>query len=185
MGVNSTCLSAVIAMGVLNGLPATIAAQKGKGSPPSSSIPNSNNRTQPSLTQPLFISGRVLLEGGAVPPEPVAIERVCNGTVRKQSYTDTKGSFQFQLDQNPGLEEASESTLNPNTSLSLGRTSSQAQDALRLRSQGCEMRAALPGFTSSTAMLRLQGNAWHYDPRTIFIKRTENVPGATLSMTTT
>ncbi len=183
MGVNSSCFRTVLALGVLIGLPATIAAQKGKGSPPSSSIPNSNNPTQPSLTQPLFISGRVLLEGGAVPPEPVAIERVCNGTVRKQSYTDTKGSFQFQLDQNPGLEEASESTLNPNTPLSLGRASTQAQDALRLRYQGCEIRAALPGFTSSSAMLRLQGNAWQYDLGIIFIKRTENVPGATISMT--
>ncbi len=183
MGVNSSRLWIVLALGILIGLPAVMAAQKNKGTPPSSSIPTSNP-SQPSLTQPLLISGRVLLEGGAVPPEPVAIERVCNGAVRKQSYTDSNGSFQFQLDQNLGVHEASESTVNPNTSLSLGGISAPTQDTLKLRYQGCEIRAALPGFTSSSAMLRLQGSSWQYDLGIIFIKRTESVSGATISMTT-
>ena len=47
--------------------------------------------------QPIFISGRVLLDGGMAPPEPVLIERVCNGMSRREGYTDGKGHFEFQL----------------------------------------------------------------------------------------
>jgi tetratricopeptide (TPR) repeat protein len=183
MSVNSSCFRTVLALGILIGLPAAITAQKGKGSPHSSSVPTSNP-SQPTLTQPLFISGRVLLEGGAAPPEPVAIERVCNGAVRKQSYTDSSGAFQFQLDQNPVVLDASETPANSSISTNTSLTNNQTQEALKLRYQGCEIRAVLPGFTSSSAVLRLQGSTWQYDLGVIFIKRTENVLGTTISATT-
>ena len=51
-------------------------------------------------------------------------------------------------------------------------------------SQSCEFRAVLPGFQSTTVMLKLQGNSWNYDVGTIFLKRMDNVQGATISMTT-
>jgi tetratricopeptide (TPR) repeat protein len=186
MDVTPSRLRIVFALATLIGLPSGVVAQKGKSgsTPPVTNVP-ATNPAQPSLTQPLFISGRVMLEGGTVPPEPVAIERICNGAARKQSYTDTKGAFQFQLDQNPGFLEASESTASPTTTItSTSLMNSQAQDALKMRYQGCEIRAVLAGYTSSTAVLRLQGGSWQYDLGVIFIKGTENVPGTTISMTT-
>jgi len=185
MNVNSSPFRIVLALGILIGLPANMAAQKNKGSgnTPSTSIPSSIP-SQPAVTQPLFISGRVLVEGGAAPPAPAAIERVCNGSTRKQSYTDSTGAFQFQLDQNPAVLDASETTANLNLSTTTIQSSNQAQETLKQRYQGCEIRAVLSGFTSSSAVLRLQGSTWQYDLGIIFIKRTENVTGTTISTTT-
>lgn len=50
--------------------------------------------------------------------------------------------------------------------------------------QGCEFRAVLSGFVSSSVPLRLQGSTWEYDLGTIFLKRMEEAPGTTISMTT-
>ncbi|HLK52124.1 MAG TPA: hypothetical protein VKU42_01640, partial [Candidatus Angelobacter sp.] len=63
-------------------------AQRSAGSNGSlnSSKTNSSGRTNPSgldnPNQPMFVSGKVLLEGGGLLPEPVAIERSCNGLTR-------------------------------------------------------------------------------------------------------
>lgn len=178
----SLCKVTLISAIVL-GLPALMQAQKGGKSNPSSkpSAGPSVTTTQPTTTQPLFISGKVLVDGGGTPPEPVVIERVCNGVARRQGYTDGKGSFQFQLDQNVGFQDASEN------SSSFGNdspSSNQTLDALKTKYQGCEIRAVLPGFLSSAISLRLQGSTWQYDLGTIFLKRMDNVSGTTISMTT-
>lgn len=175
-----------VALAILLGSPIGLMAQRGRGttggSSPTPSIPT--QPTQPTTTsQPVFISGKVLLDGGGQPPEPVVIERVCNGTARRQGYTDGKGAFQIQLDQSVSFQDASE---NNGSGDPFTRSSqmSQPQSALKLQFQGCEIRAVLPGFLSSSVALRLQGNAWQYDLGTIFLKRMENVPGTTISMTT-
>src|SRR5687767_4516902 len=49
--------------------------------------------------RPIFLSGKVMLEDGTPPPESVTIEMVCNGQVRPQAYTDSKGRFSFQVGQ--------------------------------------------------------------------------------------
>ena len=135
------------------------------------------------MTQPIFISGRVMLEGGNAPPEPIPIERVCNGTVRREGYTDTKGQFQIQLGQNVEFQDASstDSTLLKGLST---RSTGTAQDALRLQFLGCEFRATLPGFQSSSVSLKMQGSTWQYDVGTIFLKRLAGVQGITISRTT-
>ena len=145
--------------------------------------PQPRTPTPDTSLQPTFIFGKVLLDGGNTPPEPVIIERVCSGTAHREGYTDSKGQFQFQLGQNPGFQDASESDV----SLFPGdrqTNSKMSQDARRMLAQGCEFRAVLPGFQSSTVMLKLQGNSWNYDVGTIFLKRMDSVQGATISMTT-
>src|SRR5690349_5671617 len=54
----------------------------------------------PEANRPIFLSGKVVMDDGTKPPEPVAIERVCNGVVRREQFTDSKGHFSFQLGQN-------------------------------------------------------------------------------------
>jgi tetratricopeptide (TPR) repeat protein len=180
MSVNSSRFRLAITIGVLTSLTASMSGQKGRGG---GTVPQPPP-TQPAITQPVFISGKVLVEGGTAPPGPVAIERVCNGTARKQSYTDNSGSFQFQLDQNLVFQEASETTANPDMFPSSSQGSSQGRDVLKQRYDGCEIRAVLPGFISSSAVLRLQSSTFQYNLGTIFIKRTESAPGTTISVTT-
>lgn len=189
MNVNSSSLRAVLVLAILAALPATMVAQhKSGGSPGSPSKPGigstTSTSTQPTISaRPIFISGKVLVDGGGSPPEPAVIERICNGTTRRQGYTDGKGAFQFQLDQNPAFQDASETT-NSSDPFSTVRSNSQSLDAVKLQYQGCEIRAVLSGFVSSTVSLRLQGSTWEYDLGTILLKRMENVPGTTISMTT-
>lgn len=179
----SSFLLRVVFLGIVLTLPAMMQAQKGgKGTSTGKPAPTTpSTTTQPNTLQPLFISGKVLVDGGGTPPEPVVIERVCNGVARRQGYTDGKGAFQFQLDQNVGFQDASE---NNSLSSSDSSISSQTQDALKTKYQGCEIRAVLSGFLSSSVSLRLQGSSWQYDLGTIFLKRMENVSGTTISMTT-
>ena len=53
--------------------------------------------------------GKVALQGGVAITEPVAIERVCNGAVRREGYTDFKGNFEFQLGQGTEARDVTES----------------------------------------------------------------------------
>ncbi|HZE81307.1 MAG TPA: hypothetical protein VE604_10420, partial [Candidatus Polarisedimenticolia bacterium] len=90
----STWIALVIALLA----PAATAQRGSTSSSPSRNIPSTRTPGTPdSSTKPLFISGKVMLEGGGSLPEPVPIERVCNGTVRREGYADTKGQFEFQL----------------------------------------------------------------------------------------
>ena len=187
---NSSFLRILIAVGILTLVQSALAVQRGGTGGSTSSKPSSGPSTaQPrsnspdTALQPTFISGKVLLDGGGPPPEPVVIERICNGTARREGYTDSKGQFQFQLGQNPGFQDASESdaTLFPTDRQSI---SCMGQDSRRILSQGCEFRAVLPGFQSSSVMLKMQGNSWQLDIGTIFLKRMDQVKGATISLTT-
>ena len=63
-----------------------------------------NQRQQmPEMQRSIFLSGKVMLDDGTPPPEPVTIERVCNGNPRPEGYTDTKGRFSFELGRNSAM----------------------------------------------------------------------------------
>ena len=164
-------------------------AQRGPGSSTSAGTPSRSNapsnRTPgtPDLgSKPIFVSGKVMLKGGGALPEPVAIERICNGTVRREGYADTKGQFEFQLGMNLTFQDASEND-SRTTPTSQPRTgSSTGLKALDLN--GCELRAVLPGYQSSVVMLRVPGgDSWQYEVGTIFLTRIGNAPGTTISVT--
>ena len=121
----STCVRfrfAVIALLSLAALP--VFGQTGNpsgGSPGSNSNRNTNtsgntssiprtNPNPPQERQIYFVEGRVLLADGNPPPEPLPIERVCNGNPRAEAYTDSKGHFSFQLGQNLGSSSSWERT---------------------------------------------------------------------------
>lgn len=154
----------------------------GSGSASSRSSTSTRTPGAPDTTRPLFISGKVLLHGGEVLPEPVPIERVCNGTVRREGYADIKGQFGFQLGLNLTFQDASENDARtaPNALTRTGRANGQR--ALDLN--GCELRAVLAGYQSSSIMLRTtSGEIWQYDVGTIFLTRIGNAPGTTISVT--
>src|ERR1700704_5361475 len=97
--------------------------------------PTNTNPTQPtqptvSIPQPIFISGRVMMEDGTPPPEPVTIQTVCSGSPHSEGYTDGKGYFSIELGgRNAMIQDASEfgsfSSMSPgNGSATAGRSSS-------------------------------------------------------------
>lgn len=146
-------------------------------------IPPPNLPIPDTVSQPTFISGKVLFETGTAPSEPIPIERICNGQVRREGYTDSNGHFQFQLGQNIGFHDASESTTG---SFPGDRPSNvrQSPEMRRLQLQGCEMRAVLAGYQSSSVQLKPDASSWQIEVGSIFLKPLANVKGATISLTT-
>jgi Flp pilus assembly protein TadD len=169
-------------------LVSTATAQRGSGSSGSAgassrSIPSTRTTGAPDTsTKPVFVSGKVMLQGGGPLPEPVPIERVCNGTVRREGYADTKGQFEFQLGLNLTFQDASENDGRIAPTLQSRPGSDNSLRPLELN--GCELRAVLAGYQSSTVILRaIGGDTWEYPVGTIFLKRIGNAPGTTISVT--
>ena len=143
----------------------------------------------PEMQRPIFLSGRVMMEDGAPPPEPVVIERICNGQPRPEAYTDSKGRFSFQLGQNTNLiADASVNTAADPLGDPLGRTQRGSFGQGRTLSErdliGCELRAVLPGYRSDLIPLagrRLMDNP---DVGTIILRRLGKAEGTLISATT-
>ena len=162
-------------------------AQRGTGStgsasgahslPPTTRIPSSPDASN----KPIFISGKVMLQGGGALPEPVPIERVCNGLTRREGYSDLKGGFEFQLGTNVTFQDASED----DNHRSINGQSRSGNGTGKLNDlNGCELRAVLAGYQSSVVLLRtLGGDSWQYEVGTIFLKRIGDAPGTTISVT--
>lgn len=183
------------------------AAQRTSGG--SSSAPSSGGRTstpsaQPTIPSPgtnfpnattqrqiLYISGAVVMQDGTPPPEPVAIERVCGGAAHKEGYTDSKGRYQIQLGQNFELQDVSESSNvssglgGINSGSGFGNSAGMGMSGVNPRDLiGCEIRAMLPGFQSSTAMIRVEGAFGEIRMDTITLQRIGGGEGTTISLTT-
>ncbi len=104
----------------------------------------------------LMLQGRVLLDDGATPRDPITIERVCGTYVYKEGYTNSRGEYSLQLGANVGVfMDASQNgeTLNSGTA-SQGLTSDVSPNAL----WDCELRAALIGYHSESIPLANQRN---------------------------
>ena len=181
----SSCTRLMIAIALLV---STATAQRGSGSTgsgtPSRGTPSirTPSAAPDASTKPVFVSGKVMLQGGGALPEPVPIERVCNGTVRREGYADTKGQFEFQLGLNLTFQDASE---NDSRIALTSQPRSGSGNSLRpLELNGCELRAVLAGYQSSVVSLRtMGGDTWQYEVGTIFLKRIGNAPGTTISVT--
>lgn len=171
----------------------------GRGQQPQT-FPNDPRQQQqqqfPEMQRPIFISGKVVLDDGTPPPEPVVIERVCNGQPRPEAYTDSKGRFSFQLGQNQGMiSDASVSSTAdtiggggggfPGGRGGMGPMGGgMGGGGIRERDlMGCEIRASLPGFRSEAVNLSGRRFMDNPDVGTIIMRRLANVEGLTLSAT--
>jgi tetratricopeptide (TPR) repeat protein len=141
---------------------------------------------------PVFLSGKVMMDDGTPPPEPVTIERVCNGAQpRPEGYTDSKGRFSIQLGNNMNvLPDASVSNSNDVSDITGiggsrggGGLPGQRRGFSERDLMGCELRAALPGYRSQVVQLAGRRLLDNPDVGTIILKRLGNVEGVTLSIT--
>lgn len=153
-----------------------------------------NEGRYPDLQRQIFLSGKVMMEDGTPPPEPVRIERVCNGIARPEAYTDSKGRFSFALGQNNlTLMDASDSSVGdpsfgagppgfpgPSRNPGMGSRGGFGDAGL----MGCELRASLPGFRSDVINLSGRRAMDNPDVGVIILRRMAKVEGFTFSATT-
>jgi tetratricopeptide (TPR) repeat protein len=135
---------------------------------------NSNPRS-------VFVSGKVLLQGGGS-AGPIAIERICNGMVRREGYTDAKGNFQFELGRNSTERDASQGDSDRMVTNKNARIADSARSQVRF--DECDLRASLPGFASTTVPMRADSDMAQIEVGAIILTRIGGVEGSTISVTT-
>jgi hypothetical protein len=104
----------------------------------------------------ISLSGRVVLPDGSPPPSSAQIETVCGGQRHVQGTTKTDGNFQFTLGRDPTAAMSSARVSGPVgvDSDSFGRAGGGGMDSLgHVDLTTCEVRAVLPGYSSSVIQL--------------------------------
>ncbi|HTS24557.1 MAG TPA: tetratricopeptide repeat protein [Bryobacteraceae bacterium] len=165
------------------------------GTVPTTPTNPSTNPTPGTITQPIYISGRVLLEDGTPPPEPVTIERVCSsGSPHAEGYTDGQGYFGIQLGQTLGvMQDASEigngspnvlgdpnrNGVAPRSSLGTGGTAGGTNPDFRYTN--CDLQAKLAGYRSQLVSLTNHRAMDNPDIGTILLHRMSATEGTTVS----
>jgi tetratricopeptide (TPR) repeat protein len=135
----------------------------------------------------VFFSGRVVLDGGFAPPDPVRIERVCDGRTTFEAWTDEKGHFSFKVDSESSDKAAGDATepaaqaaeLNRPT-LPVSRYTIPVTSALR----NCELQAVLPGFQSERVSMAIETSLADTRVGTIILHPLSRANALTISATT-
>src|SRR5437762_330369 len=170
----------------------TPAPTTGTGRTPTT-IPNNTNtpNTQTPLPQPIFVSGRVMIDDGTPLPEAVVIQRVCNGSAHAEGYTDSKGYFGIELGSktSAAFQDASEFSpgggLGPTNGLpgqsQLGRNAGGPDTFSDRRTLNCELQAKLAGYRSQVVSLTNRRPMDDPNVGTILLHRMGNAEGTTVS----
>jgi tetratricopeptide (TPR) repeat protein len=150
---------------------------------------------QPEVTapdiRPVLLTGKVVMEDGTAPPEPVAIQLVCRATPRSIGYTNPKGGFAVDVNDRKNaatFADASEdpnsfggNSAGPNSALNSDGTTNSGITGRAL--MGCDLVASLAGFRSDVLHLDARHGADNPDVGTIILHRLANVEGLTISAT--
>ncbi len=134
-------------------------------------------------TGPMLLTGKVVLNDGTAPSEPVRIERVCadrsGGRPHAEGFTDMKGRFAITLGQENDIMPDASEVESRGTMVGANANSGIRQSELMT----CDLRAVLPGFTSDTISLATRRYMDNPDVGTIVLHRMANVEGLTTSAT--
>jgi tetratricopeptide (TPR) repeat protein len=127
---------------------------------PTTTSPTTNTPAAVNIPQPIFVSGRVMMEDGTAAPSSVVIETVCSGSPHAEGYTDSKGYFAIELGARNGvIQDASEfgSRGNGNASGMTGTSGTSgplgSSQASERKYMGCDLQAKLGGYRSQTVPL--------------------------------
>ncbi len=143
----------------------------------------------------IYFTGKVMLDDGTPPPEPVTILRVCNGQRRPETYTDSKGRFSFHFGGNPSLAMSDASVSGSemggfgNDPFSTGPGGGSGGGNMgpaglgQVDLTGCDLKAELPGFRSEVVSLGRRSVFDNPDVGVIILHRLGNVEGI-VSVTT-
>ena len=130
----------------------------GVGRTPSTTPGNTRpTTTTPTIQQPIFLSGRVVLEDGTTPTDQVVIQTVCNGIPHSEGYADSKGYFSLELGANRGvIQDASEYSSSGSNMGSLTGNNSSSMGGFGgtdRKYMGCDLQAKLAGYRSQSVSL--------------------------------
>src|SRR3979411_125992 len=145
---------------------------------PSAGSPIVERNTDP---RSIFISGKVVLQGGG-PAGRTAIERICNGMVRREGSTNSKGNFQFELGRNSTERDASQADSDRMVSNRNARIPPSGGSDIRY--DDCELRASMPGFVSTAVRMRVYAGDTQLQVGTIVLTKMGSAEGPTVNVNT-
>ena len=99
---------------------------------------------QDPLFRPLYLSGKVTLPDGSPPPEPAIVYLYCPSGRQPQAYTNDKGQFNFPVGGAQHRRVIDASRTGPSAPVGASGPDRSFVDLTQ-----CELRAYLPGYTSS------------------------------------
>lgn len=155
---------------------------------------NPNNSTT-AMPQPIYVTGRVMIDDGTPLPEAVVIQRVCNGAAHSEGYTDSKGFFGLELgNKTMAVQDASEfggggfgGMMGPNSQQQTPGGSGMGSGMGSMggisdnRYRNCELQAKLAGYRSQ--VINMTNRRAMDDPNvgTILLHRIGSAEGNTVS----
>jgi Tfp pilus assembly protein PilF len=158
-------------------------------------MPGQQQQTFPEMRRPIFLQGKVVFADGTPAPPSITIERFCSGMPIPEAYTDSKGRFSFEVGRNQAMiADASTSGFNTNpmggdarfggsgSGSGIGGPMNNTGVSER-ELNGCELRANLPGYRSSSVELTGRRMFDNPDVGQIILTKIGNVEGLTISMT--
>ena len=169
-----TLSSVALAQGGGGAAAAAGAANAAKGPEMSSGFGKDANFDQTLAHQHggMYFAGKVAVDGGTLPWDPVPVIVDCNGVVKFDTQTDTKGNFTIQ---DAGRNRAS-SELVPQAGAKQPPTAAQLV--------GCQVKASLAGFRSGAITLANGSLMDNPDIGTITLHLDEHASGYGVSPTT-
>jgi tetratricopeptide (TPR) repeat protein len=167
------------------------AGSGGFGSPTRGTIGSSSPSSTSGIggsVRPIFLSGKVIFDDGSPANSNIRIERICGGSPRLESHTDSKGRFSFQLDQDQSVDtDAADASgsMRPDQTIAQSNPNPGFSTNSRTNSLwNCELRAAYPGYRSDVVELGMRRSLDDPDLGTLVLHRLVNVQGSTISVTT-
>lgn len=129
---------------------------------------------------PTFLSGKVAVEDGTPLTDAALIQSICKGSIRNEGYTDSKGTFSFDLNTNvQNLATGEESDISLPGTRNFSGSGTQKRNL-----RDCQLQAVLPGFTSQQIELASKlSDIGTADVGTIVLHRLQHVEGFTISAT--
>lgn len=94
--------------------------------------------------RPLYLSGKVTMQDGSPPPDPVMIRLYCSDGRQPQAYTDRHGAFNFPVGGTQQERIMDASRTRPDAPVG-----ASGSDRSFVSMTGCELMAYLPGYTST------------------------------------
>jgi tetratricopeptide (TPR) repeat protein len=149
----------------------------------------SGGSTKPlDTSQPLYISGKVVMQDGSAVPQNMTIQRVCSGIAKTVAYTDAKGHFNFRWgDRTSVIADAADAGAGGNagfgSSQSAGGANPLASDPFGNRMMNCDVRANIVGYSSNNIGLFNRSATDSSDIGTIILRRIAGVEGSSISVT--
>ena len=152
-------------------------ARGGRKLPTTPGRPNSGF---PGLAVPVtFVSGKVVVDDGTDLGAPAAVQSICRGAKRTETYTDSHGAFSFQFSARSAGQSGDVASDSSNDAPDVLVRTPQPRDYY-----DCELQALLPGFSSERIQL---GNrlslSQSVDVGRVLLHRMAQVEGFTISAT--